>query len=247
MVKNMKGLRLKDGKDNLKNYLTGYHQTFDEWMKSDFVVQFYHKELDFHYETEFNWSKPFDYITKHLKDLFIYKQIGINTIGGMIENNYEEYMKDGEVSHKGNWGMYIISHCWLKVQGHTIMKSIYNELGSKPSKEVFEKSDDLVDIPLHIIKDEDGRYTMRSPLMYDFDDNENELLEEIPKDEMTLIKNKGHNVFSTSGSSSEELSETMEEISLMEQVKKYEPSIKVGRNQSCPCGSGIKFKKCCFN
>ena len=22
---------------------------------------------------------------------------------------------------------------------------------------------------------------------------------------------------------------------------------KIGRNQMCPCGSGVKFKKCCIN
>jgi uncharacterized protein YecA (UPF0149 family) len=23
-------------------------------------------------------------------------------------------------------------------------------------------------------------------------------------------------------------------------------SLKIGRNQSCPCGSGMKFKNCCY-
>ncbi len=27
----------------------------------------------------------------------------------------------------------------------------------------------------------------------------------------------------------------------------YRPMAKIGRNQPCPCGSGVKYKKCCWN
>ena len=31
-----------------------------------------------------------------------------------------------------------------------------------------------------------------------------------------------------------------------EERKKKEPTVKIGRNDKCPCGSGKKFKKCCL-
>lgn len=30
-------------------------------------------------------------------------------------------------------------------------------------------------------------------------------------------------------------------------VKSVRQMSRIGRNESCPCGSGIKFKKCCIN
>ncbi len=40
----------------------------------------------------------------------------------------------------------------------------------------------------------------------------------------------------------------MEGIVFLDRAKKVEPirSIKIGRNQHCPCGSGKKYKKCCI-
>ena len=242
----MKGLKLKDGKDNFKKFVKGHHLTFDEWIKNDFVIEFYHEELDFHYDTDFNWSKPFDYITKHLKDKFIYEKIGINTIGMMIEENYKEYMKNGDVSHENTWVMNIITHCWLKVQGFKLIKSIYENVGTKPSKELFEKSKDLVDIPIHIHKNKEGKYYMSCPIHRggDFFDG---ITDDLPEDEVTIWKGKDMNVFSNTGHKEDEMNDLVEEIKLMEEVKKYEPTSKVGRNQPCPCGSGLKFKRCCKN
>lgn len=31
----------------------------------------------------------------------------------------------------------------------------------------------------------------------------------------------------------------------MDEKKRKEPTIKIGRNEKCPCQSGKKFKKCC--
>lgn len=27
----------------------------------------------------------------------------------------------------------------------------------------------------------------------------------------------------------------------------HQPGLKIGRNEECPCGSGLKYKKCCIN
>ena len=93
----MKGIKLKKGKNILKKYQQSHHWTLEEYLENDFQIQFYHKGLDFRYETNFNWSRPFEYVTKHLKDLFVYENIGIRTLVGMIESNYKEFMKDGKV------------------------------------------------------------------------------------------------------------------------------------------------------
>jgi uncharacterized protein YecA (UPF0149 family) len=36
-----------------------------------------------------------------------------------------------------------------------------------------------------------------------------------------------------------------EEGQLIEPQQPYRAPARVGRNESCPCGSGKKFKKCC--
>ena len=39
---------------------------------------------------------------------------------------------------------------------------------------------------------------------------------------------------------------TVEQHDKPKQVNKRVSSLKVGRNDPCPCGSGKKFKKCCY-
>lgn len=35
--------------------------------------------------------------------------------------------------------------------------------------------------------------------------------------------------------------------SLAQEGHRFHKRTKIGRNSTCPCGSGLKFKKCCIN
>ena len=43
----------------------------------------------------------------------------------------------------------------------------------------------------------------------------------------------------------DKLEEEAKAEAALQELKKEEPTIKIGRNEICPCGSGKKFKKCC--
>jgi len=58
------------------------------------------------------------------------------------------------------------------------------------------------------------------------------------KDSVTLVNDETKRDFSKLGG------EFNQAPGVVEQYKRESP--KVGRNESCPCGSGKKFKKCCI-
>ena len=225
MFKNKKskptGLKLKEGKEVIKGYKVGYHLTFEEWIKKDFEIQFYDRENDFHYTTNFNWSKPFNYITDGIRDKFIYQKIGIITLYTCIKDNYIEYIKNGSVSKKNDDMTLVIFHIWLKTYGIELMRGLYDTLGSKPTKELYDE--DIVDFRLEFKKLKNGQVTLGLPLM----DKESSM------------------VYSNTSLNKTDINDISEEIEFLKEIKKY--SKKIGRNQDCPCESGLKYKNCCLN
>ena len=75
-------------------------------------------------------------------------------------------------------------------------------------------------------------------------DGINNELEEITDSETTLDSNNSLNKLDVSSLDAATIKRLMDYQNRKPSVREYK---KIGRNDSCPCGSGKKFKNCCMN
>jgi uncharacterized protein YecA (UPF0149 family) len=66
-------------------------------------------------------------------------------------------------------------------------------------------------------------------------------LNNIDKNKLTQITNLTKNIKDINNIKQKDIKKIIEILS----TKKSEKTIKIGRNEKCPCESGIKWKKCC--
>ena len=69
--------------------------------------------------------------------------------------------------------------------------------------------------------------------------------EEVKKARKRINSNWFKNVFDKVGITDEDIKKVILDIQEIKPMEEKNEEPKVGRNESCPCGSGKKFKKCC--
>lgn len=243
----MKGLKLKKGKEVIDKFMTSHHLTKEEWLKEDKKVFFYQPETDMNYTTIFNFRNPItdfsEYLKEGVEEKDVMESIGSLTIDGIMKDNCKMYKEKGDVVGDQSLISDMTFFYWLKGKGRRLVETYYDEFGSQPSSTLFENNENFVDFFFEVSKDIIG-------LRFDNSEVGKEIVQDSMEDcdvskQGTIIDFERGSVISETGISTTELTNLIEEMSLMEKIKKYD--YKIGRNDSCPCGSGVKYKKCCLN
>jgi hypothetical protein len=232
-------LELKEGKEYLETFCK--YQSDDvsteEHLSKDLNISFYNEDCDFNYGFYFNFSDENDlsvYLKNGMTEENILNMCGENRLSvknlyDQIQRSYDDYMKYGSVSDIQQTSSDLMFRLWLKTEGYETLKMWFDKGGVKPPNSLFKNlSNKYTDIMFRIKKVNKG-YSIRI-------DNREEL------EKCTTISK----VISKDGMSREEFNE-MDERIMNNYMGKTIGIKKVGRNELCPCGSGIKFKKCCLN
>jgi hypothetical protein len=244
-----KGLKLKEGKDVLEEYMTDDYLTKEEWMKKDKKIFFFQPKTEMSYTIIYNFSEPkldfSDYLKDGVSEKDVMENVGSLTLDGTMDKNHKMFIEKGDVLGRQKHLSDFIFHYFLKGRGRRLVGKLYDVIGSDPSCLLYENNENLCDIFFEVTKE--------SVSIIIGDSEEGKKIVDDLKEEYDLSKMDGGSilsypkgvVFSDTGLSKTELDNITETRKVMEKIKKWD--YEIGRNDKCPCGSGLKFKRCCIN
>lgn len=238
--------KLKEGSSVIKEYMS--IPNIEHYLNREHRVHFYHWELDTYYEIGYNPREP----RKVFKDGFEDTMISIEMVEGLFRRHSSDWKN---LSDEVGWEIGQFLHGFMnqklpngKTMGVNILTSHYNDfIIHQPSfhhTSLFQKQhptghfEGFCDLPIQIHRDSErgeNKWLMKTGRWID-----------TPKD----FKNKETKISVSSKSS-------LDKDTMMDLIKEggkrvmnspyIRQNVKVGRNEPCICGSGIKFKKCCLN
>ena len=246
-------VKLKPGKDVIKQ--TFKTPTLEEYLNRDHVVCFYHPELDTNYQIKFN---PYER-EYQLHPSLVNKGISENSVPSIPIDLLEDMfrtLKDNwlNLSEKDKSDCELGCRFFLEKDdlGKRLQTEVYHKfISNKPT--FFHSS--LIDTPNGFLKGHSD-LPLHFKRMNDYDSNCMEYKDKDSTDwkfiygDIPVPKNwnKYHNQYNGIVSDTMiDMDEMMDIVSQNPNIRRVTNKGKIGRNQPCICGSGIKFKKCCLN